>query len=126
MDTLLVKRFIDEAFKQSPHNGSDGYQFAMGTVAMFCVLLLAVIGFLYRDQKRERRRIETERKQARIDAARQIDKRFDGLRADINTGLDEMQKQITAYVGDTQKQHAAFREELTRLKTIIEIKGGQK
>ena len=121
MDTTLVLKFINEAFKQSPQNSDGGYQFAMGTVASLCVVLLGVVWFLYRDQKRERRSLDAERKQARKDAAIQIDGQFSAVRSDLSIGLDDMQKQINTHFGNTQGQYAATREELTRLKTIIEI-----
>jgi uncharacterized protein HemX len=118
MDTTLVLRFINEAFKQHPGNSKGGYEFAMGTLALVCVLLVVGFGLYYRDQKRERR-------QARLNAAKQIDTRFDRLEGAINTGLDDIQKETKLAIGDLQGKHASVREELTRLKTILEMKGGK-
>lgn len=123
MDSITtdgVKRLIDEALKQSPNNPqSNGYGFALATMAGFCVLLLVVVWFLYRDQKRER-------KQARTNAAKQIDDRFDKLEGCVNTGLDDIQKETKLAIADLQGKYVAHGQELTRLKTIIEMQKGGK
>jgi cbb3-type cytochrome oxidase subunit 3 len=123
--TDAAKRYIDEALKQSPNNPqSNGYGFVVATLAGFCILLLAVIWFLYRDGKRERKTADTERKQARNAAAIQIDGRFDKIEALVNDGLNEIEGKVDTGVGDLQSKYAAFREEFTRLKTIVEVQKG--
>lgn len=116
MDTVatdLVKQFINEAFKQHPGNSEGGYQFAMGILALVCLSLMAGFTFYYRDQKRERR-------QARTDAAKQIDARFDRIEGAINIDLDEFRREVATTIGTLQGKHADIREELAGLKKDIE------
>src|SRR6187200_3472585 len=120
--TDAAKRYLDEAVRQSPYDPkSNGFGFVVLTLAGLCILLLAVVWFLYRDQKRERRSATTESKQARKDAGIQIDGRFNKVEGLINTGLDEIENKIDVGLGDLQGKYAALREELTRLKTIVEM-----
>lgn len=125
MDTSasdLIRKFIDESLKQSPYNPqANGFGLAMGTMAGLCILLLVVVWFLYRDQKRERRRLEADTKQARKDAGSQIDGRFDKVEGIINTGLDEIEKKVDDGIGDLQGKYASLREELTKVKMTLDF-----
>ena len=117
-----ASKYFDEALKQSPNNPqSNGFGLLVATLAGFLVVLLAVIWLLYRDGKRERSASEADRKKARASAAKQIDERFDKLEKAIDTGLDEIEGQTQAAITDLQAKHADVRQELTRLKTIIEM-----
>lgn len=123
-----IKILINEALKQSPHNPeSNGFGFATATIYGFCLLLLGVIWFLYRDQKQERRRLEAASKQARIDAAKHIDERFSYIIGRLDNGLNDIETKADSRIGALQGKHDALREEFIRLKAVVEVsqKGGK-
>lgn len=126
--TDAANRYFDEAFKLSPNNpSSNGYGYVVATLAGLLIVFLVVIWFLYRDAKRDRSAAAAASKQARKDAGIQIDTRFDGLKTDISAGLDDIQNKVDAHNRDAQDKYALTREELARLKAIVEIlqKGGK-
>ena len=114
----IYLRYINEGFKLSPTDpSSNGYGYVVATLAGLCLVLLAIVAYLYRDQKRERKQLAADAKAARTTAGNQIDARFDKLEAAIFAALDEAEAENKTCFADLQGKHAALREEFVILKT---------